>query len=493
MNQIGKIEKFGSKMKSNGAEGIFHQGRKRGLSEGETTEPKANQLFQRSNQNPQRNKIFHLPNISIGGITTPVIADEYVYVDQLKNRKLKEEEPRKSNTLSSSSLKMEISAEPQEIQFINSVLAAIGNSMIFPSETFKFCIEGSSVCGDGILKDSLATFGQLISSPKLKTVEFKEEVDGFVPFPLLCPNVMGFLGAWTALCLKNEIPLTWNFASIFRKFLYRAIPPENEPIFLDEMIETIFGDLFNKIKWRFSDEDRFNVEILPRIMKSHRMFNLPPPLSGEASPFLFENRFMETQEPENSLAYLMNDQGCRNVNKYLAILKFSIKKHLYDGRDQFMRYFSVYFKSSFLPYLKHSLIDEFVGGNLVDFEDFSASLYFTGIEIPVVNDFEGESGQEIIYPMELMKKFISKLTQEQVGKFLWFVSGSSLTPLNGFSDYRIAFDLKESTDTNNIYYSVSRVCFKSFTLIIHKRSAKETFDIFVESITMSAGFSAHEV
>jgi hypothetical protein len=498
LNQVqksGQSEMFGVKMKQklelSEAKHVSRRRKKDSLEF--DTDASAKALFDKAfARNPQvtSSSYFCLPNISHETISEANSSDEYVYVNQLKTKK--RVEPQLDN-VSSSVIEAvgfdKLMEKSAEIRFIYSVLSAIGRSMVFPAESLKFSIEGSRVSGDGILKDSLATFGQLISLPKFKTVQFKEQVDGFVPVPLLCPKVMGFLGAWTALCLKNEIPLTWSFAPIFRKFLYRAIQPENEPIFVDSMIEEIYGDLFTKISWIFEDENSSNFEILPRIMKSHRMFNLPPPLPSEACPFLLENYFLEMQEHKNSMASFGAGEGNKNLKKYLAILKFSIKKHLYEGRDQFMRSFSLYFKSGFLQYFKYSLIDEFVGGNRADSAEVSAALYFNGDEIPVINDFD--VGGNTIYPLELMKTILSKLTQEQVGKFLWFVSGSSLTPLKGFSDYRIAFNVKESVNSDD-QYSFSSVCFNRFTLTIVNRSAKQTFEKFVESISLSAGFAAHE-
>ena len=454
---------------------------------------------------------FTIPNISSNDIKE-IDSHEYEHVNRLNLRKSRESS-RKSRTscesLRTSNFAVSERSEDRqnikrrflratgknikfdnlEIQLISTVLAAIGDSMIIPSKNLKFSIENSKVTGDGVLKDTLTIFGRLISLSKYKTVQFNEEIDGFVPFPLLCPKLMGFLGAWTALCLKHEIPLIWSFAPIFRKFLFRAIPIVNEAKFVDEMIEIFYKKLFESIKEKFDNYFDFEL-LLPKIMKSHRMFDLPSPLKAEASPFLFENRFLEAQKCKKSLASA-SAAAAGESEKYLSLLKFSIKKHFYEGREKFKKYFNIYFKRNFHPFLKFDLIDEFIGGIGVDFVDICASLSFVGTEIPVLNDFEEAKPKLFISPLELMKLFLSKLSREQVEKFLWFVTGSSKI-CSGYNDSRIAFSVKESTE-KDCFYTVARVCFKTFTLILHNRSAKQTFEKFLDAITMSSGFASHEI
>lgn len=374
---------------------------------------------------------------------------------------------------------------PVELKFMNEMIVVLSETMKYPACKPTIVIEGSRVTGDGIFTDSLASFGRLISLPRLKTVEFREEVDGFVPLPLLCPKIMSVLGSLMALSLKHEVPLSWSFAPIFRKFLF-----SDDAECIEFIIEIVYKDLFDSVKYRFESGTKDQIELLPRIFCSHRMFELPGSGISRPAPFLFENRFLQILDESKRADHLSDT--LLNCEFYLQVLKLSIKRHLLEGRIEFQRGFRVYFKESVRPFLKHENIDEFIRGHKADAEEISNALLFNGggSDLQVVDDFFGSSGNVLISPFELMKRIISALSQEQLDQFLWFVTGSSGTILNGFESQKIGFNVVEAV--SNYMFCKSQVCFKSFTLVLHERSAKATFDKFLESISNSRGFALYE-
>ena len=396
-----------------------------------------------------------------------------------------------------------------EITFVDVMLTALGKAMRNPTIHLSASIEGLSVSGQGIFRDSLATFGRLLSLKRFKTVEFSDndQVDGFIPLPNLCPQLMGFIGAWTALCLKNNIPLTWSFAKIFRKFLFEG----NEET-VSNMVELIYGPLIKSIHDRYQSKDESFVEDLPGKTDIHLLFDLPAPLPRKSSPFLIEGKFLD-----NPLSHARPTFDSRRtpltLERFLTFLKESIIRNLLEGCVEFLKYFHAFFKEDFVPFLKFNAIDKYIGNREITVQEVWDSINFngTGSELLVIDDFdEGDDMSQIeghvsdardeseehnsvnprLNPTQLMEKILYKLKPKELERFLWFVTGSNQMFLDGLKRTRISFFALKADPTTN--HCKAQVCFNQFSLVIHDESAKKTCEKFLESILMSSGFALRE-
>jgi hypothetical protein len=375
---------------------------------------------------------------------------------------------------------------PVEIKFIECFLGAMTKIIKAPDGDFIFSIAGSSVHGAGIITDCFHTFGRLISMDRLKTIEFVDSLDGFVPLPFTCPRIMAFIGLWMSLCLKKRIPISWTFAACFRKFLFSALPDNAE---LDLLVETIYKDYFDTIRSRFqhSSADSDFVGLLPRAMKVHRMFRIPQPYAAPASPFLFESYYFEKSNTSK-----LNSKKPLELEKYISFVKLHMRQSIIDGHEEFQRHFRLLFKPEFHNRLTFELIDEFICGIKHDPSTVLSALNCTGTaDMTVINDFEGETGLEVLTVEELMKLMLSKLNEEQLGKFVWFATGSSQTVL-GPRNPNKKIGILVRIASSSVDLCTAHVCYSQFTLVIHKNSARETFSKFFESICSSAGFSSAE-
>ena len=434
--------------------------------------------------NLNQERCFVVPDISTSMLFAP--KDEYIYVDYLMNLRTRG---------SDNSVPLGGTAKPGELRFIHEFLTAIGESIQDVRMKMKFIIEGSQIGGCGLLKQSFSDFGKLIRASRMKTVQFIGfPVDGFVPVPFLCPKVMGFLGAWTALSLKYEIPLEWNFAPIYLDFLFEKDFPA---VALDGLIETIYVDLFNLMRMIYSSGDMSFTDILPRIFKNHRMFDLPEPMKASADPFIMEIRFLELFRRQGG--FLASCQRPEKVGKnsefYLASLKAALKRNILNGKEEYQRYFRHFFKKEFINRIGKELIETFITCKRVEAEDIISRLKYVGargLPIQVEDDFVDEKGiggahRSRLNPEQLMKKIISKLDTNGLEQFLNFVTGSNSLLRD---DKKINFTVCAAVENRN--YCRSHVCLNNFILIVHENSAQATFEKFLESVNGYCGFAITE-
>lgn len=392
-----------------------------------------------------------------------------------------------------------------EILFVHAMLEAFRRALRNPGAKIECLIQGTEVSGFGLLKDSLTTFGRLLSLPRFKTLEFSEAVVGFIPQPLLCPKVMGFIGIWMALSLKNRVPLAWTFAPVFRKFLFDASDQED----IDKIIEVFYAPLFESIRQKFSCGDEAFMKVLPRMARIHRPFELPGPHFEPASPFLIEGRFLEQVISKDLLPLHLESDEIPDLESYLIILKGAIRRVLEDGRMEFRKCFMKFFKTDFVPFITYYGIEGFIGGGSLCKDEIWEMINFsgTGAHLRVVNDFdclesstsassssdsEGTEGDDdscesLLGPTELFKEMFYRLSPEELELFLLFATGMHQLTKNSpkISFYAVEADGKVS-------FCRARTCFNQFSLVIHKRSARATFENFLESIKNSSGFSYRE-
>ena len=421
-------------------------------------------------------KEFQLADISPSIVFPP--EDEYIYVNYLMRPNTPESEA--SDTI------------PEELKFIHGVMNSIGESIRDVKVSIRIKIEGSQTQGCGLLKQSFTDFGKIISSPRMKTVKFMtgETVSGYVPVPFLCPKVMGFLGAWNALSLRYEFPLAWNFAPMYHNFLFDK---NRSDAGADELIELIYADLFEMVRGIYSLEDSTYRDLLPRIFKPHRMFNLPYPMDVPAEPFMLELRFLELfARQENALAYSRRPASLgRGAEFYLGHLKSALKRNMIAGRDEFQKYFNHFFKSEFIQKVQPVLFDRFITRREAIPADVIKRLKYVGNrEVPVLilNDLPDPSPVAYFTPEELMQVLISKMDTKTLEQFLQFVTGSTSLAQDG---KMISFNVCDSSVYET--HSRSHVCVNSFILVLHRRSAQATYDMLLESIRGSCGFAKDEI
>lgn len=416
-----------------------------------------------------------IPDVSVSLNFAP--ADEYVYV-----------EPLVMNPKASSPTE-----PPEELRSIFQVMTIIDEFAGDADMKMGFQMEGSTVGGNGLMKQAFSDFGKLISSTRMKTVAFVAgTVDGFVPVPMLCHKVMGFLGAWTALSLQNGIPLAWNFAPIFQNFLFEDSTSQE----IDQLIDLIYADLFGMIDFIYSSPDKSYIDLLPRVFKSHRMFNLPEPFEAEPQPFLLELRFLELLASQKSFlarsrrpATIENDKTL-----YLASLKAALKQNLINGRIEFLIGFHQFFADKFLNNIHGRELEELIKSKPVNVADIISRLVFAENRnsIFVTNDFADElsvpeADRPLLCPEDLMKKILAKSSTIVLRQFLSFVTGSGSLPR---SENTISINFCEAAPGQQ--FCRSRTCFNIFTLVIHGLSAQATFDCFLSSLQESSGFTKEE-
>lgn len=377
-----------------------------------------------------------------------------------------------------------------QVNFIETMMRLFNDVSRTPWIKPNINIINSSVSGDGILAESLASFGILLSLPRFKTLEYIESLDGFIPVPLLEMDQMYFFGIWMAMCLRYDVALSWSFAPVYRNFLFK---PLNEPIteaIMDELINQMYGKLFENIQYRFDSEDADLCSVLPKQFKSNHMFHFP---TGDGPtlkfPFSFENLFLELVQTIPSYLNSLNSSLGRDF--YIESLKQAVKRHLLEGRLMFIRGFSKFIKPEIRPYLVTKYIDGFVSGRSTTPQDLCQAIIFSGrgSEVTVINDLPGGDGQPM-EPLTMMHKFIMLMSPAQMKSLIWFVTGSSLTQFNTIDSRSINFSLKPASPTD--LYSTAGICFFNLTVNVHDESAQKTFDKLVEAVTSAAGFVKRE-
>lgn len=297
-----------------------------------------------SPENSPQTTEFH---IEIPDITAAFLApldDDYMYVNYLFEQD-------------------KTDSKPVEMVFMDDMLTVIGECIKDPHQRISISIKDSVAdTSNNSFKKSLSDFGRLIMSPRMKTIIFKPgPVNGFIPLPFLCPKLMGFIGAWMGLCHKYDVTVPWEFASIFKHYLFSYEVSEQE---INELVELLYDDVYESINKIYQQNEQNLIDILPRVFMDHRMFPLPAPMKSSVKPFLLELRFLEAFKDKRSAPRIFSLLSCKtslNGDIYLKTLKSAILRHLCLGKNEFLTYWRIFsdIKTSAKSNVVENLISKF--------------------------------------------------------------------------------------------------------------------------------------
>lgn len=360
--------------------------------------------------------------------------------------------------------------------YIERMLAALGKALHSPASQLKFEMESLSVRGDGLTVDALGTFGRLIALKRFRVLQ--RVACGFVPVPFLNSHMMGFLGVWTALCMRHNVGLPWSFSPSFLGFLYGSSDAN-----LDAIIQDAYGELFRGIARCFDGQDSLTLSTLPLVLREHCMFDLPMPLLTPASPFVVDNFLLLERDSVATRTAERHQMQRMECKQYIAHVRHKLREVLLAGRREFQRGFKTFFDDRAAPLLQLEFLKEFVTAGPISRAALCSSfVYHDNTRHLTVRDGSGSVSFRMLVPM-----LIGRMSNEQLEAFLWFTTGSSQEPTGGFASAPIQIC---AADSHGL--STATTCMRILNLCLHA-TADDTYNALIRTLSVASGFSDQEL
>jgi hypothetical protein len=418
-------------------------------------------------------------------------------------------------------------------EFVRSTFVAINFMSTRPRATIDIVFRGSPSRGEGLKLEAFETFARVILLPRFKLFYYNSELKGFIPYPLLHPEIMASLGFLNRWFLSNDLPLNWNLSGDYLKFLfYEEDPYESMKI----LIERFYGIIFKNF-------DGLNVpginplDYLPSNFYAHQPlafhdqdpnFNSPLDLFAPSDQlgnsqyttifnyldqgtidFLAEiisppkSEFEESKDDfvEDSIEIGSQSTLIDEYSRYFRQLELKVEiietikqvasveiiQYLLLGRFAFMRNFLPIFNSLSQNRLTSSLYSSLQNAQS---KDFTAEILISGLNFSIErNDIQIFDHEGNIYtPRETLSFILRSLPQDMLKTFYWFCTGCFTLPLGGLSSNPIGVVINQTPKL-----PASRTCFRSLTFNINPAlDLHGHLQAMIQALTESTGFNVDE-
>jgi hypothetical protein len=418
-------------------------------------------------------------------------------------------------------------------EFVRSTFVAINFMSTRPRATIDIVFRGSPSRGEGLKLEAFETFARVILLPRFKLFYYNSELKGFIPYPLLHPEIMASLGFLNRWFLSNDLPLNWNLSGDYLKFLfYEEDPYESMKI----LIERFYGIIFKNF-------DGLNVpginplDYLPSNFYAHQPlafhdqdpnFNSPLDLFAPSDQlgnsqyttifkyldqgtidFLAEiisppkSEFEESKDDfvEDSIEIGSQSTLIDEYSRYFRQLELKVEiietikqvasveiiQYLLLGRFAFMRNFLPIFNSLSQNRLTSSL---YLSLQNAQSKDFTAEILISGLNFSIErNDIQIFDHEGNIYtPRETLSFILRSLPQDMLKTFYWFCTGCFTLPLGGLSSNPIGVVINQTPKL-----PASRTCFRSLTFNINPDlDLHGHLQAMIQALTESTGFNVDE-
>lgn len=173
------------------------------------------------------------------------------YVSSIEDEELREQYERKERLMD---------------EFVVLTFRALYLNQKNPNALIKIYFSDSPGVGGGVTGEAIGFLSRIIILPKYKVFYYSPKIFGFVPYPLLHPEIMGVLGFMNSWFIKSDAPTNWHLPANFIKFLFYE---EDTNESLQGLIENLYPELFAKINGLLSDLSN-PLDYFPTTFKSHQ-------------------------------------------------------------------------------------------------------------------------------------------------------------------------------------------------------------------------------
>jgi hypothetical protein len=352
--------------------------------------------------------------------------------------------------------------------FIEGALPLIQALSQGPLDLVDVAFTGSGSFGKGLALEALSLLGRACVLPFVELFYYDVALKGFVPLPLLAPEMMSFLGALSGLLIKYDMPVDWMFAPEYLAFLHYAESYDESvadlatrlyaPILenYDKMAACAeSGDLLDSLPTTFASHFPFRIARIPA-----RPLNLYSyDVSVKPSPFMrmdvllnersckllrvpaFDDSQEGQTEGESKSADLTDSRKVQARKALVSVVKSvladEIALRLKQGRFEFQRHFLGNFSSKFHELLDFDRMTSFWKSVKLP---FTAENMVCGLEFVNGKEFEVvvNGSATRIGADEAFKQIIAECSNEDLQQFYWFSTGCHQLPVNGLDSNPIS-------------------------------------------------------
>lgn len=385
--------------------------------------------------------------------------------------------------------------------------------------------KGSTSYGRGLILEALNMLGRVCILPFLELFMYDSRLKGFLPLPLLAPEMMAHLGYLSGLLILYDMPVNWNIAPAYSAFL-NYVERLDEP--LSYLAEYLYAPIFSNFYVLASYVDGGDLlDYIPTVITSHfpfplkyckrdfpeRRLNLYSAGAGTTgcylrldallpdkkalllqSPDLFESK-TEDEDATALIEHKSSEPSVQErfyartefVNAMKPILLDDIALRMKLGRFEFQRHLLRVFRPSFHEMMLSSdLMARYWTATEKPFtaEDIKSGLLFSNEDLLVQVD-DDSGAVATISAGEAFETILDSCSENDLRQFYWFVTGSHQLPANNLSIHPILVHF-----VNEKGLSVARTCFRRIDLRVNS-SLSEMKRLFLYSIYNFYGF-AHE-
>ncbi|TEB20493.1 hypothetical protein C9890_0055, partial [Perkinsus sp. BL_2016] len=140
--------------------------------------------------------------------------------------------------------------EPILHEFVLETFKAAYKMYKEPAITFNIQFTDHDGYGEGPTREALEFLSRALLLPRYKIFHYNTRIVGFVPYPLLHPDIMGVLGYINAWFIRLRLSVNWHLPVDYIQFLFYEEDP-NAP--MQDVIEHLYPDLFKNIDALLSD------------------------------------------------------------------------------------------------------------------------------------------------------------------------------------------------------------------------------------------------
>ena len=357
-----------------------------------------------------------------------------------------------------------------------------------PNINFRIDFEGSPSFGNGLKQETIEMFNRAILLPKYKIFHYNFRILGFVPYPLLDPQVLGMLGYLNAFSITVDQPVCWQLSSDYTKFLFYEENPHES---MDDLVNTLYGKLFDNIN-ALVDPYINPIDYFPTTFHSHQPLpfsdsfkhtplDLFSPFDASKSGFTNLGTFLQHQtlelldetiiippskkrfcfeeskgESVGNLIDSKEDEAGSEIDLELEkeiferserlakqellkrqvveaiieVLTREIIEHLLIGRYYFMRMYLRAFNIFSMKFITSAFYDQLQAAHSKPFtvEEIIKGLRFTNERADIV--ITGSDG-ELLTPRQTLEMIIQTFDAKMLRTFYWFCTGCFSLPIGG--------------------------------------------------------------
>ena len=368
--------------------------------------------------------------------------------------------------------------EPILHEFVLETFKAAYKMYKEPTITFNIQFTDHEGYGEGPTREALELLSRALLLPRYKIFHYNTRIVGFVPYPLLHPDIMGVLGYINAWFIRLRLSVNWHLPVDYIQFLFYEEDP-NAP--MQDVIEHLYPDLFKNIDALLCDStnplDYFTTTFhshspfpfsdgtaatpldlyAPHDSSSSQYSSLSMFLSGENVELLDEiiqvpakrcRHFEETKgessreecSPEEiDLEMRYSEQVALKreiVDAIKQAVSLEIIDHLLLGRFSFIRQFLRSFNKFAQSHVNshfYSRLQE-VQNVEIQAEDIISGLNYQNERLDI--QIRGNE-DEILTPKQALELILQSYSPKMLRAFYWFCTGCSSLPLNGLAQYPI--------------------------------------------------------